>query len=412
MLFWSLVAAGPSAALTNLRRYVTRIDGSGECGMRRWSGGALLVALAVGAAPTGAVVSGPQRMPSAILIEAESGQVLRQQDADSPRPEGSLNQLMLLLLGLEQSALGALPLKVPVTISQGAVNAAAASGMRVPLRADRVYLLSDLLKAVTVAGANDAAVGVAEAIAGSVAACVELMNARAHRLGMAATHYSSIGGTKATAGAPPETTTARDLSRLAQALVRQHLVLEWAALSGVPFDDGAVLLRNTNGLLGAFAGADGLQISSVRTAHGGSYSIVATARRDNLRLIAVALDASDSSTRYKTAAELLEWGFAQYQRIDVVRKGDPVNLSVQVLNGTVAQLTPVAGQTLSLLRRRDDERDLQLRYQLPATLAAPLRRQQPVGEIVVEERGEVLGVVPALSPVAVAAGVWSVRRGE
>jgi D-alanyl-D-alanine carboxypeptidase (penicillin-binding protein 5/6) len=379
--------------------------------MRRWSGGALLVALAVGAAPASAVVGGPQRMPAAILIEAESGQVLREQDADSPRPEGSLNQLMLLLIGLEQSALGALPLDVPVTISQDAESVAAASGMGVPLRSDRVYVLSDLLKAVTIAGANDAAVGVAEAIAGSVAACVELMNARAQRLGMAATHYSSIGGTKATAEASAETTTARDLARLARALVRQRLALEWASLSGVPFDDGAVLLRNANGLLGAFAGADGLQISSLRTARGASYSIVATAQRDNLRLIAVALDASDSSTRYRTAAELLEWGFAQYQRVDVVRKGDPVNLSVQVVNGTVARLTPVAGQTLSLLRRRDDERDLQLRYQLPATLAAPLRRQEPVGEIVVEERGKLLGVVPALSPVAVAAtGILSVAR--
>jgi D-alanyl-D-alanine carboxypeptidase (penicillin-binding protein 5/6) len=363
----------------------------------------LLVALTVGAAPTGALVGGPQRAPATILIEADSGQVLREQDADSLRPEGSLNQLMLLLLGLEQSALGALPLDVPVTISQGAVSAAAASGIRVPLRSDRVYLLSDLLKAVTIAGANDAAVGVAEAIAGSVAACVELMNARAERLGMAATHYSSIGGTKTTGGAPVETTTARDLAPLAQALVRQRLVLEWASLSGVPFDDGSVLLRNTNGLLGAFAGADGLQVSSARTTHGGSYSIVATAQRDNLRLITVVLDASDTSTRYSTAAELLEWGFAHYQRIDVVRKGEPVGRPVQVVNGTIAQLTPVAGQTLSLLRRRDDDRDLQLHYQLPATLTAPLKRQQPIGEIVVEERGELVGVVPALSPVAVAA---------
>jgi len=370
--------------------------------MRRWGGGVLVVALTVGAAPTCAVVSGA-RVPATILIEAEGGQVLREQDADSPRPEGSLSQLMLLLLGLEQSALGALPLDVPVTISPAAVSGAAASGIRVPLRSDRAYLLSDLLKAVTVAGPNDAAVGVAEAIAGSVAACVELMNARAQRLGMTATHYTGVGVTKASAGAPPDTTTARDLARLAQALVRQRLVLDWASLSGVPFDEGAVLLRNTNGLLGAFAGADGLQISSARTAQGGTYSIVATARRENLRLIAVVLDATDTNTRYASAADLLAWGFAHYQRIDLVHEGEPVNLPVQVVNGTIAQLTPVAGRTLTLLRRRDDDRDLQLHYQLPAFLTAPLKRQQPIGEIIVEERGELVGVVPALSPVAVAA---------
>jgi D-alanyl-D-alanine carboxypeptidase (penicillin-binding protein 5/6) len=372
--------------------------------MRRWSGGVLVVALTLRAAPTYAVVSGAPRGPATILIEAESGQVLREQDAESPRSEGSLNQLMLLLLGLEQSALGTLPLDVPVTISRDAVSAAAAGGVRVPLRSDQVYLLSDLLKAVAIAGASDAAVAAAEAIAGSVAACVELMNARAQRLGMTATHYSSVGGANGDAGASSDTTTAHDLARLAEALVRQRLVLEWASLGGVPFADGAVLLRNTNGLLGAFAGADGLQISSARTAQGGAYSIVATARRDNLRLIAVVLDAADTSTRYATAADLLAWGFAHYQRIDLVHKGDTVNLPVQVVNGTIAQLTPVAGRTLTLLRRRDDDRDLQLRYQLPAFLTAPLRRQQRIGEIIVEERGKLVGVVPALSPVAVAVG--------
>ncbi|MGD0946713.1 MAG: serine hydrolase [Candidatus Binatia bacterium] len=371
--------------------------------MRRWWVGVLLAALMGSGSQARAVAGASQRAPTAILVEAESGQVLREQGADSPRPQGSLNQLMLLLLSLEQSALGVLPLDVPVTVSHAAVGAGLAGGARVPLRPDRPYLLSDLLKAVTMAGANDAAVGVAEAIAGSVEAALDLMNARARRLGMTGTHYTSIGGIKAATIPEAETTTARDLAGLAQALLRQQVVLEWASLSGVPFDQGAVLLRNTNQLLGAFAGADGLQVSSARVAaRGGSYSIVATARRDNLRLVAIVLDASDAGTRYSSAAELLEWGFAHYRRIDVVRKGDAVNLPVHVLNGTIAQLTPVAGKALTLLRRCDDEPDLQLRYQLPATLAAPLKRLQPIGEIVVEERGELIGIVPLLSPAAVA----------
>jgi D-alanyl-D-alanine carboxypeptidase (penicillin-binding protein 5/6) len=371
--------------------------------MRRWWVGVLLAALMGSGSQARAAVAS-QRAPAVILIEAESGQVLREQDADSPRPQGSLNQLMLLLLSLEQSALGVLPLDVPVTVSHAAVSAAAGGGARVPLRSDRTYVLSDLLKAVTIAGANDAAVGVAEAIAGSVEAAVEVMSARARRLGMTATHYTSIGGIKAATTMEVETTTARDLAGLAQALLRQPVVLEWASLSGVPFDQGAVLLRNTNQLLGVFAGADGLQVSSARTAaHGGGYSIVATARRDNLRLVAIVLDASDAGTRYSSAAELLEWGFAHYRRIDVVRKGDAVNLPVHVLNGNITQLTPVAGKAITLLRRCEDEPELQLRYQLPATLAAPLKRSQPIGEIVVEERGELIGIVPLLSPAAVAA---------
>jgi D-alanyl-D-alanine carboxypeptidase (penicillin-binding protein 5/6) len=303
-----------------------------------------------------------------------------------------------LLLSLEQSALGVLPLDVPVTVSSAAANNAG-----VPFRPGKTYLLSDLLKAVTIASANDAAVAVAEAIAGSVPACVDLMNARAQRLGMAATRYSSIGTVSALAAAAPETTTAHDLARLAHALVRHPAVLEWASLSGVPFDQGSVLLRNTNQLLGAVPGVDGLQTSSVRVRQGGSFSVIATARRGELQLVAVVLDAADTSTRYSMAAELLEWGFAHYERIEIIRKGEPVNLPVRVLSGAVSQVTPVAGQTLSLLRRRDDERDLQLRYQLPVAVRAPLQRHQAIGEVIVEEKGQLVAVIPILSPTGVAA---------
>ncbi len=375
-------------------------------GWWRWSA-VILLALNVPGLAAAAPSATAERRPAAIVIDANSGQTLREQDADSPRPQGSLNQLMLLLLSLEQATLGTLPLDVPVTVGPSAVGTLPA-GIRVPLSPARAYLLSDLLKAVSIAAANDAAVAVAEAVAGSVPACLDLMNARAMRLGMTATRYTSIGGVPAPKDGAADTTTARDLARLAQALVRHRSVLDWASLSGVPFDGGAVLLRNTNQLLGALPGADGLQISSVRVARGGSYSIVATAQRDNLRLIAVVLDAADTSARYGTAADLLEWGFAQYRRIDVVRKDDPINVPVQVVNGTAAEVTPVAGQALSLLRRRDEEPDLQVRYQLPGAVPAPLKRRQSIGEIIVQEHGNVIGVVPLLSPTAVAAtGVLS-----
>lgn len=343
----------------------------------------------------------PERQPTAMLIDADSGRSLREVGADAPRPPGSLSQLMLLLLSLEQSALGMLPLQVPVTLSEAAVTAAAA-GFRVPLQAEKTYLLSDLLKAVTVASANDAAVAVAEAIGGSVPACVELMNARAQRLGMAGTHYSSVGNVSGAAAGEAEVTTARDAARLAQALLRHPPVLEWASVSGVPFDQGAVLLRNTNQLLGAVPGVDGLQVSTVRVGRGTSYSVVATARRGALRLVAVVLDAPDTATRYSMAADLLEWGFAHYERVEVAREGEPVNLAVRVLRGAVSQLTPVAARPLSLLRQRGDECDLELRYQLPVAVNAPLKRQQLIGEVIVQEKGQLLAVIPLSSPISVA----------
>lgn len=338
--------------------------------------------------------------PTTILIEALTGQALREQDADAPRPAGSLSQLAVLLLSLEEVDLRALPLDAPITVSGAAVTA---PGAHIPLRAEKAYLLSDLLKAITLDAANDATIAAAEAIAGSVPACLELMNARAQKLGMEGTHYASIGGAAAPGPSASDATTARDLGRLTQALVRHPQVLQWASLTGLPFDQGSILLRNINQLIGTVPGVDGLQVSSSRAVagRGASYSVVATAQRGALRLIAVVLDAPDSGTRYNTAAELLEWGFAHYERLDVVREGEPVAFPIRVVDGSVSQLMPVAGQTFSLLRRRDEERDLQIRYQLPTVLTPPLQRHQPIGEVIIEEKGELVAVVPVLSPTKV-----------
>ncbi len=383
---------------------------------RRWQGMVLGIGLAVAARPAAAA---PPRAPAAILLDALSGESLREQYADTARPAAALNDLMVLLLAMEEASLGALPLDAPVTVSDaatgstaqrdGAIQRVAAARNdgrhaaatvppdRIPLRRDGHYVLGDLLKAMLIAAKSDAAVGAAEAISGSLPTCLELMNARAARLGMDATHYETIGGTVGAASA--DTTTARDLARLAQALVRYPQVLQWASLSGLPFDQGAVLLRNTNSLLDAVPGADGLQASaSGMGTPVASFSVLATAQRGALRLIAAVLDAPDSATRYSTAAEWLEWGFQHYERLEIAKRGEPINIPIQVVNGSVSQLTPITGQTFSLLHRRDEERDLQVRYQLPTMLTAPLNRHEPIGEIIVEEKGALIGVIPVLSP--------------
>jgi len=129
--------------------------------------------------------------------------------------------------------------------------------------------------------------------------------------------------------------------------------------------------------------------------------MIASAQRGPLRLIAVVAGAPSSVNRYKAAADLLEWGFTHYQRLEIVRKDEPLNFPIHVNRGSVAEVTPIAGNTFSLLRRRDEEHDLQLRYQLPTTLTAPLKHRQPIGEIIVEEKGQLIGVVPVLNPMRV-----------
>jgi serine-type D-Ala-D-Ala carboxypeptidase (penicillin-binding protein 5/6) len=344
--------------------------------------------------------------PSTILIDAASGQSLREEDADAAYPPGTLSQLMVLLISLEESGLGLFALDAPVTVSELAAGGGprqwrqAAAENAIPLRRDKAYLLSDLLKAIAVGSAGDAAVAVAEAVAGSVPSCLELMNARARKLGMMATHYATLGGLPPSPPGAPDTTTARDLARLARALLRYPQVLQWSSLSGLPFDGGSTLLHNVDRLIGTVPGVDGLQVASSRRT---GYAIVATARRGTLRLIAVVLGAPDGPSRYRTGADLLEWGFTHYERVEVVRRDEPLNLPIRVLGGVQAYITPVAGRTFSLLRPRGREEDLQIHYQLPTALRAPLRRGQPIGEVIVEERGRMLAVVPVVSPAAVAA---------
>jgi serine-type D-Ala-D-Ala carboxypeptidase (penicillin-binding protein 5/6) len=359
--------------------------------------------------------------PSVILIDALTGQSLREENADAIVRSGSLSQLMVLLLTLEEAGMGALPLDGPVSVSATVTTGIASSDVPprvtqtkhakrakvapppdsaapLSLRAEKAYILSDLLKAMVLTSSPQAATAVAEAIAGSVPACIELMNARAQRLGMEATHYASIGNS-----APADTgaTTVRDLARLAHTLVQHPAVLEWSSLSGLPFDQGASLLRNVNQLIGTVPGVDGLQVSSTGVGRAMSYSIIASAQRGPLRLIAVVAGAPSSVHRYKAAAELLEWGFTHYERLEIVRKDEPLNFSIHVNHGSVAEVTPIAGNTFSLLRRRDEEHDLQLRYQLPTLLTAPLKHRQPIGEIVVEEKGQLIAVVPVLNPTKV-----------
>jgi len=357
------------------------------------------------------VESAPALAPSTILIDADSGQTLSEADADAPYPSGGLNQLMVLLLAIEQTEMGTMPLTTPVTVSPLVIKLGTAA--QVPLHADKTYLLGDLMMAMAVGAAVDATVAVAETVAGSVPTCLEMMNARAQRLGMAATRYTALAGDRPDGIPASDTTTARDVARLAQALLRHKSISEWASVSGFPFDHGATLLRNTNQLLGAVNGVDGLLVTSqgggARGATGrttnkprATFDIVATAQRQSLRLAAVVLGAGDSATRYGKAAELIEWGFAHYERLELVKEGERLNMEVRVSEGAVGRLTPIAGQAVSLLRRRDEERDFQVRYQVPALIAAPVKRDQVIGELIVEEHGRLMAVVPVLSPRTVA----------
>ena len=370
----------------------------------RWLRGVFLLCLLV---PTSAVgTPASTRPPASILVEATSGEMLAGERFDDPVDPGSFSQLLVMLLALERAAIENLPLDVPVTISPAA--SAGTAGIRasaeVPLNVDRAYLLSDLMKATLVSAADTATLAIAEAIGGTVPLCVEAMNQRAQMLGMASSHFSGIGASRGEEGLANRST-ARDLAVMARALIVYPQVLAWSSLKGIPFDHGTVLLRNNNAMIGTVRGVDGLHVSNSQ----GRSGVIATAQRNALRLIAVVVDADDPAVAYRTATDVLESGFDRYERVEVVRSGERLKVSVAVTGGNVATVVPVAGESFSVLRERGQDRRLTLRYQVPETLLAPVRESDRVGELIVEENGQLVAVIPLLSPIDIrSSGLMSI----
>lgn len=337
---------------------------------------------------------------AALLADAETGQVLFARNADKQWPSASLTKMMLGLLVLEEIERGRLSLRTPVRISS---RASLAGGRTINLQPGEVYPLEELLQAMLVTSANDASVALAERLAGSVESCVLAMNRRARELGMTETQYRTVNGMPPADGSPPDISSAADTVILARALLQYRDVLQWTACSHIPFRSGTVLLPNTNQLVGKVSGVDGLKTGFTAKAR---FNLVTTAQRGPLRLIAVVLGGKSSQIRFRTAAKLLEWGFAEYTRLRLLRSGEPLDAQVRVKHGSVSTIQPIAARDAALLLRKSDVDDVEILFQLPSVITAPIARYQVLGEVVVRNHDRILAVIPAVSPLDIPLVRW------
>ncbi len=269
----------------------------------------VLLTLATAAWPVPARAAGLQLMArdpyvGAILVEADTGKVLFEREAERSTYPASVTKLMTLLVVLEHVEAGLVGLTDRVRVTG---EAARTGGSRVYLREGEVFTVDDLLYALMVQSANDAAVALAAHVGGSKTAFVAKMNAKAQALAMTSTRYSSPHGLPPTGGQEPDLTTARDVAILARALLREHPeALRYTSARQRAFRGGSLTLRTHNRLLESFAGCDGLKTGYFSRA---GYSIAATASRDGTRLIAVVLGSRQSRVRDREAAALLAQGF-------------------------------------------------------------------------------------------------------
>lgn len=337
---------------------------------------------------------------AALLIDRDSGQVLFANNEHMQWPPASMTKMMTVLIAMEQVRSHALRLDDPIVASAWASKI---GGSQVYLSEGEQFQLGDLLASIMIASANDAAVAVAERIAGTTDAFVAMMNQRAKELGMTNTEFHSVHGLPPGKGQLPDLMSAADLAILGRALAQFPEVMEWAKTSEAPFRNGTLQMRNTNHLVRTYSGCDGLKTGFYDAA---GFEVTATATRDNLRLMAVVLGAPTKKGCFDEAAKLLTSGFSGWKAIVAAKNGAAVGAPIKVTSGKSPEIAAVAAGDLRLVLPRSEAQDARVEVKVPTEIAAPVKKGQVVGEVVVTRQGQQLGRVDVVAPSDVESTSW------
>lgn len=336
---------------------------------------------------------------AALLVDAQTGQILFEHNANAPLPPASLTKLMTMRLALQALHSGRVKLTDPVHISVNAwYQNVGGSGMF--LEPDTQVPFGELLKGIAIVSGNDACVAIAEHLGGTVDGFVRMMNEEARALGLTSAHFVDPHGLS-----DDNRISAADLARVSLLDIREfpeflelHKQLEYTY--------NGITQYNRNGLLWTYEGTDGLKTGFTDLA---GYNLIATAERDGQRLLAVVLgmeganEAEGSAAREAEAAKLLTYGFTQFDTVQVARAGEHVDV-LPVYKGAVREAAVVIGSDLwltlpsgqeSALRRvpAGDDTDAGM----PAHLVAPLAAGEAVGKLAWELDGQTLGTVPVVT---------------
>lgn len=313
-------------------------------------------------------------------MDAESGQVLFEYNAHKQVIPASIVKMMVLLLVMEEMEAGNLHLSDIVTVSAWASKI---GGHQVYLAEGEMFSLAELLKAVAISSANDAATAVAEYLAGDTEACVKMMNARARELGMKNTTFANVHGLPPDKGQKENSTTAYDIALLARELLKYPQIFTWTSTIEDTFRNGTFTLTNTNRqLLRTYRGVDGLKTGFHN--RGAGFNVCVTAKRENRRFIAVVMGAERKVDRYRAAVDLLNRGFNQFERVVVLRKGFTVGDPVLIARGKYRMTTLVASKDAVVFVEKGQEHQIQQEIDIPINrIVAPVNRGTRFGEVVI-----------------------------
>ncbi|NLL79795.1 MAG: D-alanyl-D-alanine carboxypeptidase [Clostridiales bacterium] len=341
--------------------------------------------------------------PSGILMEASTGQVIFEKDADTRRSPASVTKIMTMLLTFEALENGKIKLTDQVVTS---AHAKSMGGSQVFLEEGEIQTVDTLIKCIVVASGNDASVAMAEHIAGSEEAFVAMMNEKAAELGMENTHFEDCCGLTASDN---HYTTARDIAIMSRELITKYPQI--FQYTGIWMEDithttakgsSTFTLSSTNKLLKQYEWATGLKTGSTSKA---KYCLSATAKRDGIDMIAVVMAAPDYKVRFQDAITMLNYGFA-VSHVYVDENKD--TLAKQPVAGGITESAGLkyAGEFRYLDTEGNDLSAIEKQIHLPESVNTPVKEGDKAGEAVYLLNGKQIGMVEILFAEGVETAVY------
>lgn len=323
---------------------------------------------------------------SSIILETTTGEILYENNINEKYAPASMTKMMSLLIVMEYIEEGGMKLDEMVTISD---NASKMGGSQIFLKVGEKMSVSDLLKGVSIASANDAVVALAERVAGTEEAFVKKMNEKAKELGLKNTNFKNVHGLDEA----NHYSTAHDMAIIAKELVSHEKILEFSSI----YEDylrantnEQVWLVNTNKLVRFYKGADGLKTGYTKEA---GYCLTATAKKNGMRLITVVMGEPDSSTRNTETMKLLDYGFEQYELETMLTKNNVIG-KAKISKSTKEKVDIVPLEDVTLLHKKGEKKK-NSSYELKLdNIKVPVKKGDKVGTLNILEDKNVIREIP------------------
>ena len=335
---------------------------------------------------------------SALLMDVSTGTVLYEKNSHEALAPASVTKVMTMLLIMEAIDSGKLGWQDTVTASDAA---AAKGGSQIYLKVGETMTVEEMVKSIAVSSANDCACAMAEHIAGSEAAFVQQMNARAKELGMADTNFVNCTGLDDDPEAKNHLTSAHDIAIMSRHLLKYHPdIKKYTTIWMDTVRNGAFGLANTNKLVRFYNGATGLKTGFTSTA---GYCLSASAQREGMELVAVVMGCESSQSRFAACKSLLDYGFANFSLVDPQL---PENAVVPVKLGTAETVTAVPAGEGALLIDKAQRNQVATEVSLEETVTAPISKGQRLGTMTVKAGEQILAQIPLVAQEAVPRLSW------